>query len=67
MHHWSSVITEDLWPYTVWHEVTFYNASIWKHSKHYPHYLFTGEDPPSPLADFRVSGAPTYVFHKKDL
>lgn len=65
MYRWPSVITEDLWPFAVWHAVAFQNASTRKGQHHCPHYLFTGEEPPSTLSDFHVFGSPVYILKKE--
>jgi hypothetical protein len=65
MHRWPAVIQETMWPFAIRHAVAFHNASIQKGAQHSPHYLFTGEDPPTQLHDFRVFGSPTYVLKKE--
>jgi len=64
MQKWPTMITEDMWPYAVRHAINFHNASIHKDATNTPHALFTGEDPPTKLGDFRVFGCPTYVLDK---
>jgi len=65
MHRWPAMIQETLWPFAIRHAVAFHNASIRKDAKHCPHYLFTGEDPPAQLQDFRIFGSPTFVLKKE--
>jgi len=65
MHPWPSTITEEMWPFAVRHAVAFHNASIRRGKQHCPHYLFTGEEPPARLQDFRVFGSPAYVLKKE--
>ena len=65
MHHWSSMIQEDFWPFAVRHAVAFHNASIRKGKSQCPYELFTGEPPPTSLPDFRVFGSPIYVLRKE--
>jgi hypothetical protein len=43
----------------------FSHASIRKDKHCCPHRLFTGEDPPATLQDFRVFGSPCYVLKKE--
>ena len=64
MHKWPTMITEDMWPYAICHAINFHNSSIHKDSDATPHTLFTGEDPPTKLDDFRVFGCPTYILDK---
>jgi hypothetical protein len=64
MHRWPSVIQEELWPFAVRHAVAFHNASTRKGRTSCPHRLFTGEDPPYTLQDFRIFGSPAYVLKK---
>jgi hypothetical protein len=64
MHKWPTMITEDMWPYAVHHAINFHNASLRKDSTMTPYRLFTGQDPPHQLEDFRVFGCPAYVLHK---
>jgi hypothetical protein len=64
MAKWPGTITEDMWPFAIRHMVHFHNASICQDKQFSPHRLFTGEDPPWRLQDFRVFGCPTYVLHK---
>jgi hypothetical protein len=55
---------EDMWPFTLWHMVSFHNASIRRDKQTTPYQLFTGQDAPWTLKDFRVFGCPTYILHK---
>lgn len=64
MARWPQVITEDLWPYVVWHAVFFHNALVRKDKHLSPHELFTGESPTWKLNDFKVFGCPCYVLQK---
>jgi hypothetical protein len=65
MHRWPAVIQESLWSFAICHAVAFHNASICKGNQHSPHFLFTDEDPPAQLHDFRVFGSPAYVLKKE--
>jgi hypothetical protein len=64
MQKWPTMITEDMWPYAVCHAINFHNAFLRKDSTMTPYRLFTGQDPPHQLEDFRVFGCPAYVLHK---
>jgi hypothetical protein len=44
--------------------VNFHNASLLRQKQATPFSLFTGQDPPYALQDFRVFGSPCYVFAK---
>jgi hypothetical protein len=65
MAKWPEVITEDMWPFAIRHMVHFHNSSIRRDKQQSPHQLFTGEESPWLLKDFRVFGCPTYVLHKR--
>lgn len=65
MTRWPNVITEDMWPFAIRHAVTFHNASIRRDKNVSPYKLFTGEDAPWNLNDFRVFGCPVYVLQKR--
>jgi hypothetical protein len=65
MAHWPSIIMEDMWPFAIRHLVNFHNASILHDKAASPHQLFTGEDAPWSLNDFRVFGCPAYVLAKQ--
>jgi hypothetical protein len=64
MAKWPDVIKEDMWPFAIRHAIQFHNSSIRKGCHDPPYKLFTGEDPPCSIHDFRTSGCPTYVLHK---
>jgi hypothetical protein len=65
MAKWPETVTEDMWSFAIRHMVHFHNASIRRDKQQSPHQLFTGEEPPWKLKDFRVFGCPTYVLHKR--
>jgi hypothetical protein len=65
MERWPAIITEDFWPFTVRHACTFHNASIRSDTRKSPHRMFTGEEAPWRLENFRVFGSPVYVLSKK--
>jgi hypothetical protein len=65
MAKWPEAITEDMWPFSIRHMVHFHNASIHQDKQFSQHYLFTGEEPPWRLQDFRLFGCLTYVLHKR--
>ncbi len=60
-----SVITEKMWPFALRHMIAFHNASIRRDKNAIPYQLFTGQDAPWTLKDFRVFGPPAYVLHKR--
>jgi hypothetical protein len=64
MSKWPDVIQEDMWPFALRHAINFHNASICKNQKDTPFELFTGQDAPWSLQDFRFFGCPTYVLDK---
>jgi hypothetical protein len=45
--------------------VCFHNASIWRGKNGTPYQLFTGQESPWSLNDFRIFGCPVYVLHKR--
>jgi hypothetical protein len=65
MAKWPSIITEDMWPFTIQHMVCFHNATVRHGKTETPYQLFTGQDSPWSLPDFRVFGCPVYVLHKR--
>ncbi len=65
MSKWPDVVTEDMWPFAVRHIVNFHNASVRRDKASTPFQLFTGQEAPWSLNDFRVFGCPTYVLHKQ--
>ncbi len=65
MAKWPSVITEDMWPFAIRHMVNFHNVSIRQDKTFTPFRLFTGQEAPWSLQDFRVFGCPTYVLNKR--
>jgi hypothetical protein len=65
MSKWPQVVTESMWPFALRYMVNFHNASILQSKQATPFSLFTGEDPPYTLQDFRVFGSPCYVLAKR--
>jgi hypothetical protein len=65
MSRWPNIIKEDMWPFAIRHMVAFHNASIRRGYSATPYKLFTGQDAPWSMSDFRVFGCPTYVLHKR--
>jgi hypothetical protein len=64
MSKWPDTITEDMWTYALRHAVNFHNASIRKDCQHSPYRLYTGQDAPWSLRDFKAFGCPTFVLDK---
>jgi len=65
MAKWPSCITEEFWPYALRHAVMVHNSSPHQGHGKPPFELFTGEQPPWSLNDFRVFGSPVFVLQKK--
>jgi hypothetical protein len=65
MAKWPSIITEDMWPFAIRHMVCCHNATVRRGKTDTPYQLFTGQDSPWSLPDFRVFGCPVYVLHKR--
>ncbi len=65
MANWLDIITEEFWPFAIWHACTFHNASICSDINKSPHHLFTSFHAPWNLEDFRVFGSPVFVLDKK--
>jgi hypothetical protein len=65
MAKWPDVIKEDMWTFALRHAANFHNCSIRKDRQETPFKLFTNQDPPWSLQDFRVFGSPTYVLQKE--
>jgi hypothetical protein len=65
MAKWPSIITEDMWTFAVRHAVNFHNSSIRRDKNQSPFHLFTGQESPWNLSDFRIFGSPVYVLQKK--
>jgi hypothetical protein len=64
MSKWPETITEDMWPFALRHAINFHNASIRRDRSSTPYQLFTGQDAPWNITDFRIFGCPAYVLHK---
>lgn len=54
-----------MWPFAIRHAVNFHNSSIRRDKNRSPYHLFTGQESPWNLSDFRVFGCPVYVLNKK--
>jgi hypothetical protein len=54
-----------MWTFAVRHAVNFHNSSIRRNKNRSPYHLFTGQESPWTLSDFRVFGSPVYVLQKK--
>jgi hypothetical protein len=65
MAKWPSVVTEEMWPFALRHMVCFHNATVRRDKNESPYQLFTGQEAPWLLKDFRVFGCPVYVLHKR--
>ncbi len=65
MARWPSIMTEDMWTFAVRHAVNFHNSSIRRDRNKSPYHMFTGQESPWNLSDFRVFGSPAYVLQKK--
>jgi hypothetical protein len=65
MAKWPQVITEDMWPFAICHMVNFHNASTLRNKNASPYSLFTGQEAPWSLNDFRVFGCPAYILAKR--
>lgn len=64
MSKWPDTITEDMWPFALRHAINFHNVSIRRDQSSTPYQLFTGQDAPWNITDFRIFGCPAYVLHK---
>jgi hypothetical protein len=65
MAKWPTTITEEFWPFALFHACTFHNASIRHESGLSPHRMFTGEDAPWRVEHFHVFGSLVFVLHKQ--
>ena len=65
MAYWPGTVTEGMWPFAVRHAVNFHNSSVWRNRQASPYKLFTGQDAPWKLNDFRTFGCPVFVLDKK--
>jgi hypothetical protein len=65
MAKWSDVIKEDMWTFALRHAINFHNSLIRKDSEFTPYRLFTNQESPWSLRDFRIFGSPTYVLQKE--
>lgn len=61
---WPDTITEDMWTYALRHVVNFHNASFHKDQRASSYQLYTGQEAPWSLRDFKVFGCPSYVLDK---
>jgi hypothetical protein len=61
MERWPDVITAEFWSFTFMHAVRLHNCTPRPGETTTPYTLFTDEDPPASLHDFKVFGSPVYV------
>jgi hypothetical protein len=64
MAKWPTGVHEDMWTFALRHAVNFHNASLHKHQQESPYKLFTGQEAPWMLRDFKIFGCPVYVLDK---
>ena len=59
--YWSDAITTALWPYCVSQAINFHNVCYRSGKTDTPWRLYTGEDSPFSMDDFKIWGCPVYV------
>jgi hypothetical protein len=64
MEIWPDVITSKFWSFAFMHAVHIHNCNPCPGETQTPYTLFTNEDLPVSLHDFKVFGSPIYVLDK---
>jgi hypothetical protein len=64
MAKWPTGDQKVMWPFALRHAINFHNSSNCKHQQDSPYKLFTGQEPPWTLRDFKIFRCHVYVLDK---